>query len=52
MESCKVDECEEIIPTAEYVDLVKTEEAIDRYEKYMKANPKARENYNNRNKKK
>ena len=42
---------EELLPIdsswdAEYVDLVKTEEAIDRYEKYMKTNPKTRENYN------
>lgn len=30
----------------DYVDLVKPEEAIARYENYMIANPKARENYN------
>ena len=30
----------------DYVDLVKPEVAIERYENYMKANPKARENYN------
>ena len=31
----------------DYVDLVTPEVAIERYESYMKANPKARENYNN-----
>ena len=30
----------------DYVDLVKPEVAIERYEAYMLANPKARENYN------
>ena len=30
----------------DYVDLVTPEVAIERYESYMKANPKARENYN------
>ncbi len=31
---------------SDYVDLVKPEEAIERYENYMKSNPTARENYN------
>jgi hypothetical protein len=30
----------------DYVDLVKPEVAIERYENYMKSNPTARENYN------
>ena len=31
---------------SDYVDLVKPEEAIERYENYMKSNPTAREKYN------
>ena len=31
---------------SDYVDLVKPEEAIERYENYMKSNPTARDNYN------